>query len=515
MNTDTGPGPDRRLLSAWRSHPRLSIALLAAFLLVADGVLIVMRGPSSPSSGAPTAPPARICGSSALDGPASPPAGAVRVDPGQNLSELTGARSPGTTFWLAPGVHRLGTGEFDQIIPKDNNVYIGAPGAVLDGQGINRYAFTQTAAGVAIRHLTIRNFVSPYNEGAVNQSAGDGWVIERNTVTNNRGAGVWLGSGNTVRYNCLTANGQYGFAMYQPEGVQDVVLDHNEISYNNTDDVESKIPGCGCTGGGKFWDVNRATVTNNWVHHNKGVGLWADTNNIAFRFEGNYIEDNDGQAIWYEISYNFLIKNNTIKRNTWATGRAFAARGDRFPVGTIYIAESGGDPRVSPTYATSEIVGNVLEDNWGGVALWESSNRFCNSAANTSTGYCTKGGVATLEKCAPGTIESAPYYSDCRWKTQNVVVHHNQFRSSAATIGCDPAYCGTQGVFSDYGTYPDWSPYKGTVIQQAITFEQNNRFHDNTYVGDWSFVAFDRVLPGGFAEWRGPPYNQDPRSTKQ
>ena len=41
------------------------------------------------------------------------------------------------------------------------------------------------------------------------------------------------------------------------------------------------------------------------MHHNRGVALWADTNNLNFRFEGNYISDNDGQAIWYEISYNF------------------------------------------------------------------------------------------------------------------------------------------------------------------------------------------------------------------
>ena len=117
-------------------------------------------------------------------------------------------------------------------------------------------------------------------------------------------------------------------------------------------------------------------------------------------------------------------------------------------------------------------------------APWESSNRFCNSPANTSAGYCTKGGHATLEKCSPGTIAAEPYYSDCRWKTQNVSGHHNQFRLDRSAVGCDVAYCGKQGLFSDYGTYPSWSPYKGTVIQQAITFERNNHFSDNAYIGD-------------------------------
>ena len=72
------------------------------------------------------------------------------------------------------------------------------------------------------------------------------------------------------------------------------MLDHNEIVGNNTGDWESKIDGCGCTGGGKFWDVRNVRVTNNYVHDNKSVGLWADTNDNNFLFEGNWIENNDG-----------------------------------------------------------------------------------------------------------------------------------------------------------------------------------------------------------------------------
>jgi len=492
-----------------------SVSLLAGDHLYLDEFVVGDAPVAAPTSNAPTTPPAPMCGSAALNGPASPPAGAVAVYPGQNVYDATLARPAGTTFWLAPGVHTLEASTYAQVAAKTGNTYLGAPGAILDGQGINRYAFTYVApwsgTGVTIRYLTIRNFVAPLSEGVVNQGAGPGWVVEYNTITNNGGAAVFVGSDNIVRNNCLTANSQYGFSM--SGGLKNVVVDHNEISYNNTGDWEAKMPGCGCTGGGKFWDVNGGTVTNNWVHHNRSVGLWADTNNVAFRIEGNYINDNDGQAIYYEISYNFLIKDNTIKRNTWALGRAFAARGDYFPVGTIYIAESGGDARVSPTYATSEIVGNVLEDNWGGVALWESANRFCNSPNNTSAGYCTKGGAASFDKCAPATIATEPYYSDCRWKTQNIEVHHNTFKMNTATVGCDPFYCAKQALFSDYGTSPDWSPYKATVIQKAITFDRHNSFHDNAYTGTWSFTAYDGTLAGGFAAWKAAPYNQDAGST--
>lgn len=476
-------------------------------------------GPVPGPSAAPATPPAAMCGSGALLGPALAPLGAVPVLPVNNLYDATVANPPGTTFWLAPGVHTLGRGEFNQVIPKDGNTYIGAPGAVLDGQGVNRYAFTQRAANVTVKYLTIQNFVAPQNEGVVNQSAGEGWTIEYNTIRDNQGAGVFMGSRNVVRYNCLTSNGQYGFSMYRPpvaggSSITDITVDHNEISNNNTADWESRVAGCGCSGGGKFWDVARATVTDNWVHHNKGTGLWADTNNIAFRIERNYINDNEGEGIWYEISYNFLIKDNTLERNAFVKGRAFASRNDPFPVGAIYIAESGGDSRVTQQYATSEIVGNVLKDNWSGVILWESSNRYCNSPANTSSGYCTKGGAATLQACTQGSIESAPYLSDCRWKTQNVWVHNNQFLFNNTAVGCGAALsCGRQGLFSEYGTYPDWSPYKGTVIQKAITMEQNNRFSDNRYVGDWGFKVPDVTL--SFADWRSSPFSQDPGSTKQ
>ncbi len=128
--------------------------------------------------------------------------------------------------------------------------------------------------------------------------------------------GIFVGAGNVASYNCLKDNSQYGFQAYGAEGGEsNIVLDHNEIVGNNTGDWESKIEGCGCTGGGKFWDVRNVKVTNNYVHDNKSVGLWADTNDNNFLFEGNWIENNDGQAIFWEISYNVAIRNNVIRHN--------------------------------------------------------------------------------------------------------------------------------------------------------------------------------------------------------
>jgi hypothetical protein len=416
-------------------------------------------------------------------------------------------------------VHTLGKSEYGQIVPGDDSTYIGGPGAIIDGQGKNRYAFTQRARNVTVKHLTIRNFVAPMNEGTVNHDSGENWTMQYNTVVNNGGAGIFLGTGNRASYNCLKDNGQYGFQAYGPKGVSDIVLDHNEISGNNTGDWERKIEGCGCTGGGKFWDARNVKVTNNYVHGNKSVGLWADTNDNNFLFEGNWIENNDREAIFWETSYNAAIRNNVIKHNNVKSGPARIASRDNFPDAAIYISEAGGDKRLpydlvgSPTI---DISNNLIEDNYNGVTLWENADRFCGSAANTSTGYCTlvNPSVAKVSTCTASNISKEPYYSDCRWKTQNVKVHHNTFKMSRASFAnCTTNMCGRNAIFSNYGTFPSWSPYKADKVSKAITFEQGNQFSDNTYVGAWNFTAFDTgrfVSPTG---WRAAPYNQDRSST--
>jgi hypothetical protein len=467
----------------------------------------------------PSSPPAKVCGNaSLLNGPATAPAGAIVVPAGDNSS--LDLRQAGKTYWFAPGVHTLGTGRYDQIIPSDNSTYIGGPGAILDGQGNNNYAFTQHARNVTIKYLTIRNFVAPMNEGTVNHDSGENWTMQYNTVSNNGGAGIFVGAGNVASYNCLKDNSQYGFQAYGADGGEsNIVLDHNEIVGNNTGDWESKIDGCGCTGGGKFWDVRNVRVTNNYVHDNKSVGLWADTNDNNFLFEGNWIENNDGHAIFWEISYNAAIRNNVIRHNLVAVGPERIRSKDNFPDAAIYISESGGDARLphdlvgSPTI---DISNNLIEDNYNGVTLWENADRFCGSPANTSTGYCTlvNPSVAKLSTCNSANIANSPYYSDCRWKTQNVKVHHNTFKMNRANFfNCSTSMCGRNAIFSNYGTYPSWSPYKAETISKAIVYNQGNVFSNNTYGGTWNFTVLDTGTLVSSSAWKAAPYNQDGGST--
>ena len=266
-------------------------------------------------------PPARICGNKAhLDGPSSPPDGAVVIQPGTNVSDVTNNHGAGTVFWLSPGTHTTGPDQYDNITPKQGNKYIGAPGAVLDGKGVNAYAFTGQETGVRIAYLTIKNFVAPNQEGVVNHDQANGWIIEHNTIADNSGAALMGGARQVLAYNCIARNGQYGLNYFQTgDGIEDVIVHHNEIVRNNTDRVD---PDCGCSGGAKFWAVNGAEITDNWVHDNYGVGLWADTDNRDFRIEGNLIQNNDDVGLFYEISYNALIRNNAFRENAHEVGAA-------------------------------------------------------------------------------------------------------------------------------------------------------------------------------------------------
>lgn len=475
----------------------------ASFSLLSTAAisLCLLARPSAAQTTWPATAPAPICGNTQLlSGPATPPPGAIVIPEGSNTG--MNWKQPGATFWFEPGVHTFGDEPYSQIVPGDNTTFIGAPGAVLDGNNRNLYAFGGLhVSNVTIRYLEIRNFglgTSNNDQGTVNHDSGTGWTMEYNYVHDNDGAGVFIGSDNTVRYNCLKDNGQYGFSAFHEDGVSNVVLDHNEVVGNNRDNWEVVRPGCGCTGGGKFWATIGAVVTNNWVHDNFGPGLWADNNNAGFLFEGNLIENNDGVGLFYEVSYNFMVRNNAFKRNALVQGRARAERGDAFPSGAIYISESGGDARAGSTYVQSEITGNLFEDNWDGIVLWENADRFCRPGEPFDT------------------TNGCPFFDHTwgtRYKTQNIDIHHNEFRLDKASIDCTNPRCGRMAVFSNFGTNPSNSPYLGTVIQNAITFEQNNRWSNNEYHGPWRFMPFDMGRNIAFPDWQVSPYQQDADST--
>ncbi|CAM5728635.1 Carbohydrate-binding/sugar hydrolysis domain-containing protein OS=Streptomyces violarus OX=67380 GN=FHS41_008053 PE=4 SV=1 [Streptomyces violarus] len=476
----------KRRYWAWAAAP-LALALPAVTGCESTGTDTSTADARAKPTAAPSSTPvARVCAKPAA-GPAKAPAGAVTVDPAVvgDLAAKTRNNPPNTTFWLRPGKHRLDPDRYAQVIPKQGNRYLGAPGAVLDGRKTNQYAFGGSARDVTIRHLTVQRFVAPHDEGVVNHDSADGWVIEHATIQNNSGAGLMAGARQRVRASCLRGNGQYGMNAYKATGrISGLVVEGNEITGNNTGDWERRRKGCGCTGGVKFWAVNGADVRGNWVHGNRGTGLWADTNNNDFRIENNVVEANDGAALIYETSYNAVIRNNTIRRNNWVEGRRQADRGDNFPFATVYLSESGGEPRIpSPDRTRSRSTGDARpgRHNWSGITLWENRRPVLQQRRPTPRPVTALCWYATPTAVPNPAIAEPPLYADCRWKTQRVDIHGNRFVLDESVVKCT-AKCDRMAVLANYGTCPDWSPYKGERVAEAITHEQHNRLARATSV---------------------------------
>jgi hypothetical protein len=434
-----------------------------------------------------------ICGNaSILTGPKNAPSGAVTIPAGSDTGSYN---KPDTTYWFAPGTHTIGNGADYQIIPSNGDTYIGAPKAVLSGQGKNNFAFTQTATNVTIEYLTVEDFGHTggnNNQGVVNHDSGSNWTIEHNTIEDNAGAGVMLGSGDVLKLNCLTSNGQYGFSSYTPDGPKNETVTHNEISYNDTYNWEKKDPGCGCSGGGKFWETTGATVTDNYIHDNQNVGIWADTDNSGFDISGNYISNNYGEGVMYEISYNGLIAYNTFIHNGVGEGPTNPS----FPTGAIYISESGSSTAVAGPYGNKfAITGNVFTNNWSGVVLWENANRFCGPDSPDNAGtLCTLVApkVAKVSTCTRPGVASEPLFTDCRWRTVNVEVTNNKFTFTRAGVGngCSASNgCGLNAIFSIYGST---APYRGWIVPTDLADNQNDHFTDNAYTGPWMFMAVNQ-----------------------
>ena len=249
-------------------------------------------------------------------------------------------------------------------------------------------------------------------------------------------------------------------------------------------------------------------TTDNYVHDNQDVGIWYDTDNAGALISGNYVSDNYSAGIQYEASYNAQITNNTLVGNAIGEGSDQDTPG--FPDGAIYISESGGDSRVASNYSGQLLIsGNVLTNNWGGVILWENSDRYCSDGSDN---VCTliNPSVYTESSCAANLSEKSPvdYYDNCRWKTQNVTVENN-------TMTFDASH-GGHGV---HGRQP--LRVQRLVLQLRhepvqhqtgpITFQQDNHFSNNTYTGPWHFWAWSQsnlANPVTWAEWTAPVTDQ-------
>jgi parallel beta-helix repeat protein len=296
----------------------------------------------------------------AVPSPATPPtspdvvpsqdllAAGVAVEPGMDIQSLVSSHPAGTVFVIKSGVHRR-----QRVVPKDGMVFVGEPGAVLDGERVVDRAFSGGASNVTLQGLIIENYVPGAQQSAVGQ-AGNNWVVRNNEIRLISGIGLHAGQGSgwLVEGNYIHHNGQLGVAS---QG-RNMVFVGNTIAFNNTEGYDPRWE----AGGGKFLHTTGLVLRDNHVHDNKGPGLWTDSNNVGCLYEGNLVERNTREGIFHEISYDCVIRNNTVRDNA-KTGIWIAASSNVEVVGNVVTNNLEGgisgsqDPRGSGSLGTYEI----------------------------------------------------------------------------------------------------------------------------------------------------------------
>lgn len=168
---------------------------------------------------------------------------------------------------------------------------------------------------VKLTGLIVERFANPAESAAVVEM-GPGWVVDGLEVRDNHGTGIESGSRSILRNSHIHHQGHLGLA---GSGTTGALVQGNEVDHNNTAGYD-----WGWEAGGAKWaaGTDRLTVRGNFVHDNQGPGLWTDGDNVHTLYERNLVENNLGPGIIHEISYDAVIRYNTVRDNaTAAAGR--------------------------------------------------------------------------------------------------------------------------------------------------------------------------------------------------
>jgi len=252
-----------------------------------------------------------------------------------------------------------------------------------------------------------------------------GWVIQNNEIRYHHGAGVSVltrssAGGSILRGNFIHDNGQEGI-----DGCgSDHVVEHNEISHNNT------------LGYDPFWEADGVKF---------GCGTGYEVEDLTF--SGNYVHDNAGNGLWLDInSYNITITRNRISNN------GFTCSANSVPGSSC--ANNGGDQVgdgiVLEISDRCMISNNTL-----------TNNGFTATAPNTSSGFYVSAAILLAE-------------------TPNCEVYGNRVRGVQG-IGMLQQYRNDQCTFNGRNYFPDGTPVCPYDSSNKVSTHQvhDTFIHDN------------------------------------
>lgn len=274
------------------------------------------------------------------NGSTAPPASCVYVPAGRDLAALVQSAPTGTSLCLN-GVFTL-----DQPVTLKDGQSLFGPASLRPATGPIAYG-VRTASRSTIVGLEISGF----RIGIENM--GDHARIQNNVLHHNDRSGV---------------GGPGDFAL----------ITDNEVHDNGS----SAYFGC-CAAGIKYVGSS-VTVTSNWVHDNRGVGIWADLNADQTLIDRNRVESNLRRGIFFEVSGGAIIRRNLVLGNN-ESGSEYG--------GGIVVGSSNN----------VRVYANTLSDNRAyGIRIWEDKSRGQTYAVSVRDNFLNgdRLGDCNLAKCA-------------------------------------------------------------------------------------------------------------------
>ncbi len=263
-------------------------------------------------------------------------------------------------------------GGLDMAVAAGTPVYYGGP-----------------AADVSVAYLDISHDLH-VTTGTI--YTGTGWTITHNDIhdgysTPGHGVAIYGGDQGTIEYNCLSKMGDYGVNLFGSNSR----FDYNEIYESNY----QPDPGCGCSGGGKWWGTLNADIVGNAFVDDSPAGgtpVWLDNGNSGTLISGNYFYQSYGPAIAAETGFDLHVVGNLFVNGGWGKGSGVCGNNCD---GAVLLNSSGGFSVPGSRYENQVLIsGNQFIDNWQGIDIWQTGFRSCENSGEgwpNDAAYCSGG----------------------------------------------------------------------------------------------------------------------------
>ena len=245
------------------------------------------------------------------------------------------------------------------------------------------------AADVSVQYLDISHDLH-VSTGTI--YTGTGWTITHNNIHDSYsapgyGVAIYGGDQGTIEYNCLSRMGDYGVNLFGSNNR----FDYNEIYESNY----KPDPGCGCSGGGKWWGTLNADIVGNAFVDDSpsgGTPIWLDNGNSGTLISGNYFYMTYGSAISSETGFDLKVTGNLFLDGGW--GRGSGSCGNNCD-GAVNLNSSGGFNVPGSRYENQVLISdNQFVDNWEGIDIWQAGSRSCENSGEgwpNDSAYCSGG----------------------------------------------------------------------------------------------------------------------------